>query len=346
MLSSVTASRAWGDRLNASPELKPTDREKIRRLGLAVLETEADAVQALARRIDGNFVRACEYLLACQGRIVVTGMGKSGHIGNKIAATLASTGSPAFFVHPGEASHGDLGMITAGDVVLALSNSGETTEIITILPLIKRLGVPLIAMTGNPRSTLAREAEVNIDVSVAKEACPLGLAPTASTTATLAMGDALAVALLEVRGFTEQDFARSHPGGSLGRKLLLHVEDIMHQGDKIPAVNESATISQALVEMTAKGLGMTAVVDDNRHIRGIFTDGDLRRTLDRGVDLHATPVTEVMTPGGITTRPDRLAAEALKLMEENRINALLVVDEQGRLTGALNMHDLLRAGVV
>ena len=332
--------------LNASPQIKPSESRKLRELGLAVLRTEAEAVHALSSRVDDRFVRACEFLLHCQGRIVVTGMGKSGHIGNKIAATLASTGSPAFFVHPGEASHGDLGMITAGDVVLALSNSGETTEIITILPIIKRLGVPLVAMTGNPDSTLAEEADVNIDVSVEKEACPLGLAPTASTTASLAMGDALAVALLEARGFTELDFARSHPGGSLGRKLLLHVADIMHRGEQVPRVNEQATISQALVEMTAKGLGMTAVVDDSGLVRGVFTDGDLRRTLDRGVDLRSTPVTQVMTPGGIATHPDRLAAEALKLMEENKINSLLVLDEQERLTGALNMHDLLRAGVV
>ena len=332
--------------MNSQPELKPPEYEKLRELGLAVLRTEADAVQGLMQRIDHSFVRACEYMLNCRGRIVVTGMGKSGHIANKIAATLASTGSPAFFVHPGEASHGDLGMITGGDVVLALSNSGETGEIITILPIIKRLGVPLVTMTGNPESTLAKEADVNIDVSVDKEACPLGLAPTASTTASLAMGDALAVALLEARGFTEMDFARSHPGGSLGRRLLLHVADIMHQGEKIPRVGKEATISEALVEMTAKGLGMTAVADENGAISGIFTDGDLRRTLDKGVDLHNTPVTEVMTPGGVTTRPDRLAAEALKLMEENKINALLVVDDTNRLTGALNMHDLLRAGVV
>ncbi len=332
--------------MNSSPELKPSEYQKLRELGLAVLRTEAEAVHGLMERIDHNFVRACEYMLDCRGRIVVTGMGKSGHIANKIAATLASTGSPAFFVHPGEASHGDLGMITGGDVVLALSNSGETGEIITILPIIKRLGVPLVAMTGNPESTLAKEADVNIDVSVDKEACPLGLAPTASTTASLAMGDALAVALLETRGFTELDFARSHPGGSLGRRLLLHVADIMHRGEKIPRVGKKATISEALVEMTAKGLGMTAVADENGAISGIFTDGDLRRTLDKGVDLHNTPVTEVMTPGGVTTRPDRLAAEALKLMEENKINALLVVDDTNRLTGALNMHDLLRAGVV
>ena len=332
--------------MNASPQLEPADHERLRRLGLAVLRTEAEAVARLTERVDEAFVEACRHMLACRGRIVVTGMGKSGHIANKIAATLASTGSPAFFVHPGEASHGDLGMITGGDVVLALSNSGETGEIITILPIIKRLGVPLVAMTGNPESTLAKEADVNIDVSVDKEACPLGLAPTASTTASLAMGDALAVALLEARGFTELDFARSHPGGSLGRRLLLHVADIMHQGEKIPRVGKEATISEALVEMTAKGLGMTAVADESGAISGIFTDGDLRRTLDKGVDLHNTPVTEVMTPGGVTTRPDRLAAEALKLMEENKINALLVVDDANRLTGALNMHDLLRAGVV
>ncbi len=346
MLSSAPSESSGTSVLNATPEPQPVDHRKLRELGLAVLKTEAEAVQALTQRIGDEFVRACEYLLHCHGRIVVTGMGKSGHVGNKIAATLASTGSPAFFVHPGEASHGDLGMITSGDVVLALSNSGETVELITILPLIKRLGVPLVAMTGNPASTLAKEADVNLDVSVAKEACPLGLAPTASTTATLAMGDALAVALLEARGFTEQDFARSHPGGSLGRRLLLHVRDIMHTGDEIPAVNRHATLDRALVEMTAKGLGMTAVVDEERRVLGIFTDGDLRRTLDRGVDLHRTPVTEVMTEGGVTTVPEKLAAEALKLMEEKKINALLVVDEERRLTGALNMHDLLRAGVV
>ncbi|WP_457676705.1 KpsF/GutQ family sugar-phosphate isomerase [Thiolapillus sp.] len=332
--------------MNPIPVSSKSDAEKLQELGLAVIRTEAQAVADLAQRIDASFVRACEYMLHCTGRIVVTGMGKSGHVGNKIAATLASTGSPAFFVHPGEASHGDLGMITAGDVVLALSNSGETAEIITILPIIKRLGVPLISMTGNPESTLSREAEVNIDVSVSREACPLGLAPTASTTAALAMGDALAVALLEARGFTELDFARSHPGGSLGRKLLLHVGDIMHRDEKIPQVGEDATISEALMEMTAKGLGMTAVVDDEGHICGVFTDGDLRRTLDRGVDLHSTEVTEVMTRGGITTQAQSLAAEALKLMEDNKISGLLVVDEDRHVIGALNMHDLLRAGVV
>ncbi len=343
---STSISGQYLSSLNNTSQLSQSDRQKLRELGLAVLETEAEAVRALTRCVNGDFVRACEHMLRCEGRIVVTGMGKSGHIGNKIAATLASTGTPAFFVHPGEASHGDLGMITPGDVVLALSNSGETSELVTILPLIKRLGVPLIAMTGNPASTLAREADVNIDVTVEREACPLGLAPTASTTATLAMGDALAVALLEARGFTEQDFARSHPGGTLGRRLLLHVNDIMHQGNEIPTVSHSATLGEALVEMTAKGLGMTAVVNDENRVLGVFTDGDLRRTLDRGCHLQATPVTEVMTPGGVTTSPERLAAEALKLMEEKKINALLVVDEKERLVGALNMHDLLRAGVV
>ncbi len=332
--------------VNSLPEINESEAQKLRELGLAVMRTEAQAIRDLERQVDEHFVRACVYMLHCQGRIVVTGMGKSGHIGSKIAATLASTGSPAFFMHPGEASHGDLGMITAGDVVLALSNSGETGEIITILPIIKRLGIPLISMTGNPASVLSREADVNIDVSVAREACPLGLAPTASTTAALAMGDALAVALLETRGFTELDFARSHPGGSLGRRLLLHVGDIMHKGDKIPQVAGQSTISEALMEMTAKGLGMTAVVDKAQKISGVFTDGDLRRTLDRGLNLHSTAVTEVMTRGGITAQANQLAAEALKLMEDNKINGLLVVDDDKNIIGALNMHDLLRAGVV
>jgi len=319
---------------------------QLKQLGLAVIRTEADALLQLIQRIDDSFSRACEFMLDCQGRIVVIGMGKSGHIGNKIAATLASTGSPAFFVHPGEASHGDLGMITPGDVVLALSNSGETGEIITILPIIKRLGVPLISMTGNPNSTLSQEADVNIDVTVDKEACPLGLAPTASTTAALAMGDALAVALLEARGFTELDFARSHPGGSLGRKLLLHVAEVMHEDDRTPSVSEAASIRDALMEMTAKGLGMTAIVDQDNRVAGVFTDGDLRRTLDLDIDLNKSPVTQVMTRGGIGIQRDKLAAEALKLMEDNKISGLLVVDEDNRLIGALNMHDLLRAGVV
>ena len=322
------------------------NKADLRKTGISVVAIESAAVRDLEARINEDFVAACEYMLACKGRIVVTGMGKSGHIGNKIAATLASTGSPAFFVHPGEASHGDLGMITASDVVLALSNSGETGEIITILPLIKRMHAPLISMTGSLDSTLAREADVNLDVSVAKEACPLDLAPTASTTAALVMGDALAIALLEARGFTAEDFALSHPGGSLGRRLLLHVHDIMHKDNAIPAVTRDASLRDALMEMTAKGLGMTAVIDDEGRPVGIFTDGDLRRCLDRGIDVRSAKIAEVMIPGGKRIAPDRLAAEALNLMEDNKINALLIVDENERLCGALNMHDLLRAGVV
>jgi arabinose-5-phosphate isomerase len=284
-------------------------------------------------------------MLACSGRVVVTGMGKSGHIAGKIAATLASTGTPAFFVHPGEASHGDLGMITRQDVVLALSNSGETAEIVTILPLIKRLAVPLIALTGNPQSTLAQCATAHINVAVAQEACPLGLAPTASTTAALVMGDALAVALLQVKGFSRDDFALSHPGGSLGKRLLLKVSDVMHGGDAVPAVADHALVSQALVEMTNKKLGMTAVVDATQRVMGIFTDGDLRRMLEKNRDVHSTPIAEVMTTGCTTISADRLAAEAMQIMEHKKINALLVVDDQQRLVAALNMHDLLRAGL-
>ncbi|MCU7806663.1 MAG: KpsF/GutQ family sugar-phosphate isomerase [Candidatus Thiodiazotropha sp. (ex Semelilucina semeliformis)] len=315
-------------------------------LGRAVIETEATAISALLDRLDERFAQACRYLLDCQGRIVVIGMGKSGHIGNKIAATLASTGSPAFFVHPGEASHGDLGMITAQDAVLALSNSGETNELLTILPLLKRLGVPLIAMTGKLQSTLARESEVHIDVSVEKEACPLGLAPTSSTTAALVMGDALAVALLQARGFTAKDFALSHPGGSLGRRLLLHVSDIMHTGDALPVVNTNDTLHDALEMMSAKGLGMTAVVDTEGHVAGLYTDGDLRRTLNNPVDIHTLGVCEVMTKNCKTAPPNMLAAEALQMMDKKKINGLLVVDEEQQLVGAFNMHDLLRAGVM
>ncbi|WP_297527565.1 KpsF/GutQ family sugar-phosphate isomerase [Thiohalobacter sp.] len=320
--------------------------ETLRRLGRAVIDTEAAAVAALAGRIDERFVQACRHMLDCRGRVVVLGMGKSGHIGGKIAATLASTGTPAFFVHPGEASHGDLGMITGQDVVLALSNSGETPEILTILPLIKRLGVPLIALTGKPESTLGRAAEVTLDVSVAREACPLGLAPTASTTAALAMGDALAIALLEVRGFTEEDFALSHPGGSLGRRLLLRIDDLMHTGEGIPRVRLDTPLSEALHEMTRKGLGMTAVLDADERVTGIFTDGDLRRAVDRNLDLHDTRVEALMTPDPKTVQPGLLAAEALALMEKHKINALLITDAEGHLVGALGMHDLLRAGVV
>lgn len=322
------------------------DPATLTRLAREVLETEASAVQALIARLDGGFNQACELILACRGRVVVTGMGKSGHIANKIAATLASTGTPAFFVHAGEASHGDLGMITGEDLVLALSNSGETTELITILPLIKRLGVKLVTLSGNPNSTLAQAADVNLDVSVAREACPLNLAPTASTTAALAMGDALAVTLLSARGFTEEDFARSHPGGSLGRRLLLRVEDIMHKGDAVPRVATGTPLSQALMEMSRKGLGMTAIVDAQGRVAGIFTDGDLRRTLDKQLDVHKVGVDQVMTAKCTTVAPDTLAGEALHLMESRKFNALLVIDRDRKLVGALNMHDLLRAGII
>jgi arabinose-5-phosphate isomerase len=314
--------------------------------GRRVLATEAEAVAALADRLGEEFAAACGLLLACRGRVVVTGMGKSGHVGSKIAATLASTGSPSFFLHPAEASHGDIGMITSGDVVIALSNSGETAELLTILPLIKRLGVPLVALTGNRASTLSRYATVTLDVSVPAEACPLNLAPTASTTAALAMGDALAVAVLEARGFTEEDFARSHPAGSLGRRLLLHVEEVMRRGPELPSVGPETLLSAGLLEMSRKGLGMTTVLDERGQVLGIFTDGDLRRALDRQIDVHATPMREVMTTGCRVAKPRMLAAEAVRLMEEHRITALPVVDDEGRLVGALNVHDLLRAGVM
>jgi len=326
--------------------LDPAERDRLCDLGRAVVRTEADAIAGLAERIDGAFAEACGLMLGCRGRVVVLGMGKSGHIGGKIAATLASTGTPAFFVHPGEAGHGDLGMVVAGDVVMALSNSGETDEILTLLPLFKRQRIPLIALTGRDRSSLATAADVHIDVGVSEEACPLGLAPTASTATALAMGDALAIALLEQRGFTAEDFARSHPSGRLGRRLLLHVGDIMVTGDRVPRVAPEASFRDALIEMTNKGLGMTAIVDGADRIAGIFTDGDLRRTLDQRRDLHTLTIGEVMTPGSVTVGGDLLAAEAVALMEDRRINALLVVDDDERLCGALNMHTLLRAGVV
>jgi arabinose-5-phosphate isomerase len=322
-----------------------SDQALIER-GSRVLAAESEAVAALEGRLDAEFARACRLLLACEGRIVVTGMGKSGHIGNKIAATLASTGSPAFFVHPAEAVHGDIGMITAKDVVLALSNSGETDELLTILPVIKRLDVPMIALTGKTASTLARYADVTLDVSVPAEACPLNLAPTTSTTAMLAMGDALAVAVLEARGFTEEDFARSHPGGALGRRLLLHVEDVMRRGDELPAVGPDTPLSQGLLEMSRKGLGMTTVVDPSHRVLGVFTDGDLRRALDGPLDVHAMKMRDVMTQGCKVAKPRMLAAEAVHLMETFRITALPVVDDDGVLVGALNVHDLLRAGVM
>jgi arabinose-5-phosphate isomerase len=320
--------------------------QKLRELALAVIQVENRAIAALTEQINDDFVAACKLMFNCTGRVVVTGMGKSGHIAGKIAATLASTGTPAFFVHPGEASHGDLGMITRQDVVLALSNSGETGEVLTILPIIKRLGVPLIAMTGNPASTMAKFATVHIHVGVEQEACPLGLAPTSSTTAALVMGDALAVSLLEARGFTRDDFALSHPGGSLGKRLLLMVSDIMHAGNKVPAVPETALISEALLEMTEKKLGMTAVVDADNRVVGIFTDGDLRRMLGRNLDIHRTAITEVMTPHCTVISADMLAAEAMRIMEQKKINALIVVDEHRRAVGALNMHDLIHAGIV
>ena len=316
-------------------------------LGLAVLKTEAEAILALSERLDQGFHDACDLVLNCAGRIVVTGMGKSGHIGNKIAATLASTGSPSFFMHPGEASHGDLGMITADDLVIALSNSGETSEITLLLPWLKRIGIPLLALTGNPASTLARSADINLDVSVAREACPLGLAPTSSTTATLAMGDALAVAVLEARGFTEHDFALSHPGGNLGRRLLLHVSDIMHTGADIPLVTADTTLKDTLLEMTAKRLGMAGVIDaTTSQLLGIYTDGDLRRTFAKMPDIESALVRDYMTANCATIEAGRIASEALKIMHEKKINALMVVDDKLTVQGALNMHDLLRAGIV
>ncbi len=315
-------------------------------LGRQALAVEIDGLRAQVPRLGWEFARACRICLTCRGRIAVTGMGKSGHIGGKIAATLASTGTPAFFMHPGEASHGDIGMITRDDAVLALSNSGETDEILTLVPAIKRLGVPLIAFTGNSTSTLARVATVHLDIGVPAEACPLNLAPTASTTAALAVGDALAVALLKARGFTEEDFARSHPSGALGRRLLLHVKDVMRTGAEIPKVAPDAPLAEGLMEVTRKGLGMTAVVDDANRVLGVFTDGDLRRALDRAVDLHATRMEQVMTRNAKAVRPDTLAAEAVLLMETHRITSLVVVDPNDVLVGALNVHDLLRAGVV
>jgi arabinose-5-phosphate isomerase len=323
------------------------DAAALKRSAINVIDIESRAIAALRARIDDNFLRACQLMFDCPGRVVVSGMGKSGHIARKIAATLASTGTPAFFVHPGEASHGDLGMITQKDVVLALSNSGETDELLTILPLIKRQGIPLLAMTGNPASSLAAMGDVHLDVSVPAEACPLNLAPTASTTAALVMGDALAIALLEARGFTDEDFARSHPAGSLGRRLLLHIADVMHMGDAVPSIVATASLSEALMEMTRKGLGMTAIVDADAHLLGVFTDGDLRRAVDnKTIDLRTTPVTALMTANPKTIGADKLAVEAARLMEAHKIHALLVVDVDNRVVGALNIHDLLRARVV
>jgi len=313
---------------------------------LQVLQIEAEAVRQLAQYINADFERACQLLFQSKGKVIVMGMGKSGHIANKISATLASTGTPAFFVHPAEASHGDLGMLATGDIVLAISNSGETAEILTILPVIKRLGITLISMSGNPGSTLATLSDVHLCVRVEQEACPLGLAPTASTTATLAMGDALAVALLDARGFSADDFALSHPGGSLGRKLLLRLSDVMHKDGQIPAVPRQATIKEALLEISEKGLGMTAVVNSDHSLAGIFTDGDLRRILDLRLDIHSTPIEQVMTTPCTTATADMLAGEALKIMQQKKINGLLIVDDNQIPVGAMNMHDLLRAGVM
>lgn len=310
------------------------------------IRLERDAVDSLLTRLGASFNTACATLLNCPGRIVVTGMGKSGHVGRKIAATLASTGSPAFFVHPGEASHGDMGMITRQDVVIALSNSGNTGEVVTLLPLIKRLGIPLVSITGNAESILAKAAVANLDTGVEQEACPLNLAPTSSTTTALVMGDALAIALLEARGFSAEDFAFSHPGGTLGRRLLLLVDDIMHSGPSMPLVSPDTSLRDTLLEMTRKGLGMTGVVDHQGALSGIFTDGDLRRTLDQNVDIRAVTIDQVMTRNSKTARQGILAAEALKIMEDAKISGLFVIDDQGAPVGAINMHDLLRAGVV
>ena len=315
-------------------------------LAREVLEIESRAVESLRVRLDDAFVAACTLCFETPGRVVVTGMGKSGHIGHKIAATLASTGTPAFFMHPAEASHGDLGMITGQDLLLAISNSGETEEIVTILPLVKRMGARLVSITGNAASTLAKAADAHLDVSVEEEACPLNLAPTASTTATLAMGDALAVALLKIRGFTAEDFALSHPRGTLGKRLLTRVGDVMHTGDAMPLVAPDVRLRDGLIEMSRKGLGMTAIVEPDNRILGIFTDGDLRRALDEGVDVHSTKMSEVMHANCKTTTSDVLAAEAVRLMEENKITSLLVTDDDYRLIGALNIHDLFRAGIM
>jgi len=322
--------------------ISPTYRESA----LRTIQMELDAVAALKNRIGADFDKACALLLQCRGRVVVTGMGKSGHIGHKIAATLASTGTPAFFVHPAEASHGDIGMITANDIVIALSNSGTTAEIVTIVPLLKRLGIPLIAMTGNPSSIMAQQADVHLDAGVETEACPLNLAPTSSTTVTLVLGDALAIALLEARGFTAEDFAFSHPGGALGRKLLLKVADIMHSGERVPRVFDTTQLRDALFEITDKGVGMTTVTDANGQLIGVFTDGDLRRALDKtAIDLNTTTIDAVMTRKCTTINEDMLAAKALGIMEDRKITSLVVVDADLKPIGVVHMHDILRAGV-
>jgi arabinose-5-phosphate isomerase len=329
-------------RMNKSISAAPRALE----LGRQVLDIEASAVQALSTRLDDQFLHALDVILCCEGRVIVSGMGKSGHIARKIAATMSSTGTPAYFVHPGEASHGDLGMVTSEDVFIALSYSGESEELMTIVPILKRQGAKLISMTGNPASSLARVADVHLNAAVDKEACPMGLAPTASTTASLALGDALAVALLDAKGFGAEDFARSHPGGSLGRRLLTRVSDIMRSGTRIPRVSEAAMLSEALMEMSRKGVGMTAIVGDNETVLGIFTDGDLRRTLEKKLDFGSTPVRNVMSANPRCIDSDSLAVEAVQLMEQYNINQMLVVNDQHQLVGALNMHDLLHAKVI
>ena len=318
----------------------------FKQLALDVIHIEQQAIAELSQYIDHSFEDACQLMFNCKGRVIVVGMGKSGHIGGKIAATLASTGTPSFFVHPGEASHGDLGMITSDDVVLTLSHSGETGEVLAIVPVIKRIGAKLISMTGKPASTLAKLGDIHLCVAVSQEACPLGLAPTSSTTATLVMGDALAVALLNARGFTADDFALSHPGGSLGKRLLLRLSDIMHSGDRLPVVNTKAKIKDALVEMSLKGLGMTAIIDEKDQLKGLFTDGDLRRILDERVDIHNDNIESVMTKGPTVAHQDMLAAEGLKIMEDKKINGLIIVNDNNTPIGAMNMHDLLKSGVI
>jgi arabinose-5-phosphate isomerase len=315
-------------------------------LAREVLEIEAAAITGLIARLDHSFPQAVELILNCRGRVTVSGIGKSGHIARKIASTMSSTGTPAYFVHPAEASHGDLGMITRDDVFIALSNSGESAELLAIVPLIKRQGAKLIALTGQPDSTLAREADAHLYAGAEKEACPLNLAPTASTTAALALGDALALALMQAKGFSRDEFARSHPGGALGRKLLTHVRDVMRSGNDAPRVPDIAMLSDAILEMSRGRMGITAVLDHDERVIGIFTDGDLRRTLQKGIDLHATPISSVMTRGPRTISPDKLAAEAVQIMEQHKVNQLLVVDNERRLIGALNMHDLFRAKVI
>jgi arabinose-5-phosphate isomerase len=327
-------------------ELTHAPKTNILELARKVLAIEAREIEALANRLDANFEQAVELILHCQGRVVVSGMGKSGHVGRKIAATLASTGTPAFFMHPAEASHGDLGMITQGDVVIALSNSGESDEILNILPTIKRLGAKVISITGKATSTLAKESSVHLSAEVSQEACPLGLSPTASTTAALALGDALAICVLDCRDFSAEDFARSHPGGNIGRRLLTRVKDVMRTGDAVPSVNIEASLSIAMLEMTQKGMGLTAIVDEHHRPIGIFTDGDLRRAFLNGVNASTAKIADVMHANPSTIQTNKLAVEALEIMEQRKIHNFLVVDENQKLVGAFNMHDLLRAKVV